>query len=205
MVPPPSALRVSAARRELRMRARPGLRTLVVVLMSAPLAGCAVLLVPLVSSVFGRVPATVLGVAVCVMLALLLRLDLILRRTQASHPLPADADPVRLAVATHQVVVEGRPTGDPGTDRLGRAMAESIRATYTSGFFRFAFVVVVVLLGGMWAFSPLLLWDLPTGEAITYAAPQVFLSALAGFTGSVVLRQGRRARAFIAAYDRGAA
>lgn len=204
MVPPPSALRVSTARRELRLRARPGLRPLMFALLSAPPAVGAVWFALHLSSPLGWTLVAGFAVVACVMSALLWRLERNLRRVQASHPLPADTDPVRLAVAMRQVG-RGTPTGDPETDRLGRAMAESIRATHTSGFFRFALAMLVVALAGLWwILAPLRPWDLPMGEALPYAGPLVLCPVLVGVMWLVVLWQERRARAFIAAHGRGA-
>ncbi|CAL9496474.1 hypothetical protein SUDANB121_03364 [Nocardiopsis dassonvillei] len=186
------------------MRARPGSRTRLYAAPAVPPVIGVVLFSLLVSSPVERALTAAFAVAVCVMCALLWRLERSLRRAHARYPLDSDTDPVRSAAAVREVE-RGRTTGDPETDRLGRAVAESAPAFHTCGFLGFSVGALAVSFWGAWIVSLPGPPGLSPGEVFLYTARPVAGAVLLTALWPSVLRLRRRARAFIAAHDRGTA
>ncbi|MDE3725155.1 hypothetical protein PWG71_27560 [Nocardiopsis sp. N85] len=126
-------------------------------------------------------------------------------RAERSHPLPHDTDPVRPAIAVRHVRKQGKPSGDPEIDRLGRAMAESLLAFDLTGLLGVVFGVVTVMFGTLLIRYVPWLSNLPPGEMLSYALPLLSLPALTGAAFLAALWRRRRIGAFVTAYDRGAA
>ncbi|MFD6951897.1 hypothetical protein A6A08_15715 [Nocardiopsis sp. TSRI0078] len=124
------------------------------------------------------------------------------RRVNGGRPLPADADPVRVATA-ERLVEEGGLGRDPETNRLARILAEQALRQVDVRYPRAwtAFLAVTALFVGTMAARNLVTEGLTPGSTL-HSVILVLCLCSAWWHPAEAARKQHRAEAFHEAYDR---